>query len=563
MRFFNDWNSRRRLRSSGQALILIVLTFIGLLLFLGLMIDLGQIFLAKGYLRRAADAASLAAAAQFRESRTIEEMETAAREVAHMNGVDPTSIWVQTCKDGDPGPDATLCPKAGDIPKKLVRVTIQLDYPLTFLSLLNIYSVHLTESSVSEAASMDVVLVIDISESMNSDNSSNGLTYDQDIANPMVCNGLDQCHPFKEVKNAADLFAQKILNKPVGEEEDRLAIVTFANGWQAEPYGTQILPMSAPSSNWTDDYNIAKAYINGLRVYEPEKICPYGKWECPGGAACPNGLADIPTGPCLYVSDDDKLVGVDCARAGDGGEVSTLTEGSYTQTWAAMSACDTTNIGGGLMLAGEQFNDTKRPNALWVVVLLTDGAANATFGVPEDINQVPGFVIKPVQDPGVFVPNFEYGFCPPNTWYGPGQTGYGNRVYCQDGDVTTYHFKGSGAYDADDFARDMARYVGCFADDPASDCYGWTGQGAVIFTIGLGDAVTDVLDDNGKPYGAELLRFVAGVGEDGDPDPATNPCTSEPDYTVSCGNYFYAQGGANLNHVFELIYSRIFTRLTQ
>jgi uncharacterized membrane protein len=90
MRFFNDWNLRRRLRASGQALILIVLTFMGLLLFLGLMVDLGQIFLAKGYLRRAADAGSLAAAAQFRENRGITEMRAAAEEVAHMNGIQPT-----------------------------------------------------------------------------------------------------------------------------------------------------------------------------------------------------------------------------------------------------------------------------------------------------------------------------------------------------------------------------------------------------------------------------------------------------------------------------------------
>ncbi len=68
------WKKVQRWKTSGQALILIILTFFGLLFFLGLMIDLGQIFLAKGYLRRAADAASLAAAAQFRENRTIDQM---------------------------------------------------------------------------------------------------------------------------------------------------------------------------------------------------------------------------------------------------------------------------------------------------------------------------------------------------------------------------------------------------------------------------------------------------------------------------------------------------------
>ncbi len=58
------------------------------------------------------------------------------------------------------------------MPKKLVRVTIVMDYPLTFMSLLGIYKVPLTETSISEAASMDVVLVIDMSELMTWEGTS-------------------------------------------------------------------------------------------------------------------------------------------------------------------------------------------------------------------------------------------------------------------------------------------------------------------------------------------------------------------------------------------------------
>jgi Flp pilus assembly protein TadG len=305
MRFFDDWNTRRRLRSTGQALILIVLTFMGLLLFLGLMVDLGQIFLAKGYLRRAADAGALAAAAQFRESRTIGEMTAAALEVAHINGIEPDTLSVQTCTEGSPGPDTTLCSDPGDMPRKKVRVTIEIDYPLTFLALLDIYSVHLVETSVSEAAAMDVVLVIDVSESMTWDNKPNSsLNYWEDPSNPHVCNADNSCQPFKKVKEAAAEFAGKVLDRPLAtQEEDRLAIVTFANGWEDGSQGTML------ALNWTNDKAVALEAINGipgvspgLQVYDPGEplgVCPFGEYGCPGGMNCPADVNSIPTGACL------------------------------------------------------------------------------------------------------------------------------------------------------------------------------------------------------------------------------------------------------------------------
>jgi Flp pilus assembly protein TadG len=546
MRFFNDWNTRRRLRTTGQALILIVLTFLGLLLFLGLMIDLGQIFLAKGYLRRAADASALAAAAQFRENRDINDMTAAAKEVSHINGVDPTTIWVQTCKDGgtgSPGPDTSLCPATGKIPKKLVRVTITMDYPLTFLSLLNIYKVTLVESSVSEAAAMDVVLVIDVSESMNWDHVKNpSLHALSDPANPEVCNNTtpNSCEPFAHVISAAKAFSAEILNKadPI-DEEDRLAIVTFANGWQGGPLGTQI------AMSWTNEYDDAAGVLDGLDIYDPgpNGICPFGDWGCgddpttdtDDGPACPQTLDDIPTGACLYYSDPDPLNGnkyvyggLNCARLSDldvNDPTNIPTSSHWSPDWAAISACNTTNIGGGLYHAGYQFGIEKRLDALWVVVLLTDGAANATFGTNADLSPSGNDeYIFPSQEPEDFLPYLPYGFCPSDTWIGPG-SGHVNdstRRFCQDGDVDTYHpFPSNpGEYDADDFARDQAKTVACYASKPSASCGGVKGQGAVIFTIGLGNEILAVDDDpvTPKPYGASLLRYMAAIGDDGDAD---------------------------------------------
>ena len=98
---------------------------------------------------------------------------------------------------------------------------------------------------------------------------------------------------------------------------------------------------------------------------------------------------------------------------------------------------------------------------------------------------------------------------------------------------------------------DGALFVGCpdaLSPQPAG-CPS-PGQGAVIFTIGLGDLVVDNPGCNPTAYpggcevdqGEKLLRHVAGVGDDGDPDtpPAFEPCfgvtTGE-----NCGNYYFAR----------------------
>jgi hypothetical protein len=87
----------------------------------------------------------------------------------------------------------------------------------------------------------------------------------------------------------------------------------------------------------------------------------------------------------------------------------------------------------------------------------------------------------------------------------------------------------------------------------------------VIFTIGLGTAVTDYVKGGQPDAGEQLLRYIANVGNDGNPDPApsSDPCAGPPPYAIgtSCGNYYYAPEGADLQKVFEAIASRIFTRI--
>ncbi|OQX61003.1 MAG: hypothetical protein B5M51_09180 [Anaerolinea sp. 4484_236] len=67
-------------RESGQSMILIAFIFIALLGFVGLTVDVGRLFMFRGMLRNATDAASLSAAAQYREGRSHSEIEASAKD---------------------------------------------------------------------------------------------------------------------------------------------------------------------------------------------------------------------------------------------------------------------------------------------------------------------------------------------------------------------------------------------------------------------------------------------------------------------------------------------------
>jgi hypothetical protein len=161
----------------------------------------------------------------------------------------------------------------------------------------------------------------------------------------------------------------------------------------------------------------------------------------------------------------------------------------------------------------------------------------------------------------------------------PGHTEPYNPDSVYDADVSEY--------DADDFARDMADFVGCAANygDAAEWCKDSLnyiddegGQGAVIYAIGLGELVLNFTQGGDADSGDRLLRYIANVGIDGDPNPDpeegegnTDPCfgvavpalTDDGNESYNCGNYYFAEFGTGLASVFESIASRIFTRLTQ
>jgi Flp pilus assembly protein TadG len=348
-------------RERGQALILLALAFIGLAAFIGLVVDAGILFINVGHLRRAVDAASLAAASQFREGRAPPELESSAQEFVRLNGLDDTTVDVKVCDitgSYSAYNDPALCPPVGDPPRKVVQVTATSIVNFAFLPIIGWESTPISANAISEAASVDLVLTIDVSQSMaydlckdGIDNDGDGVMDEQDCddyyGGPPFYNGgpnghdeswvgdpLDssaggcrwatdaenKCHPFEEVRAAAKELVQRT-NFPY----DRVSVVTFGS------LPTIILDLESCQAD-PDPESCVTDGLNSMEVeWPPEPTSTY----CPGWPPDPRG-------------------------------------------------CMPTNIADGLAQAGNEFGPLVvgdpprgRQEAVWIVVLLTDGAANA------------------------------------------------------------------------------------------------------------------------------------------------------------------------------------------
>lgn len=207
------WSKRSQ---SGQSLIILAIGFIALVGFVGIVTDVSVLFIRYSTLRRAVDAAAVSAASQMRrledttftdtnsdgiddiaedEADSVTNLNLAARSFIELYGLDPRNVIVETCRaqqvgrDGDGNPldsngvklfedDGTVNPFANqrtvelyqqlctEDELKLVRVTAQIEAPTMFLYLLGYPSVTLTESAMSQTAVLDVILIMDVSESM-------------------------------------------------------------------------------------------------------------------------------------------------------------------------------------------------------------------------------------------------------------------------------------------------------------------------------------------------------------------------------------------------------------
>ncbi len=185
----------------GQTIVILALAFIVLLGFVGIVTDISLMFVRYNTLRRAVDSAAVAAAGQVRRTlpnaqeiananamggtqaekdkradgfafaRNIATVNLAARQFIEFYGLSPSTVLVDTCATTPADPELKCSikdPVTGKLPppRKLVRVTAQLNSPTVFLRLLGWPSVLLEATSISETAVLDVVMIFDSSESM-------------------------------------------------------------------------------------------------------------------------------------------------------------------------------------------------------------------------------------------------------------------------------------------------------------------------------------------------------------------------------------------------------------
>src|SRR5689334_21095390 len=195
--------TRRILRrgQTGQTIVILAFGFIVLLGFVGIVTDVSLMFVRYSTLRRAIDAAAVAAAGQMRRAvptaaevaqanagggtqqqkdqravglayaSTITAVNLAARQFIELYGVSPTTVLVDTCATTPSDPQLEC--DTSKQPRKLVRVTAQIQSPTVFLRLLGWGTVTVEATAISETAVLDVVMIFDVSESM-----LNQTTYD-------------------------------------------------------------------------------------------------------------------------------------------------------------------------------------------------------------------------------------------------------------------------------------------------------------------------------------------------------------------------------------------------
>jgi Flp pilus assembly protein TadG len=219
-----SWLTRHLFRrgQTGQTIVILAFGFIVLLGFVGIVTDVSLMFVRYSTLRRAIDAAAVSAAGQMRRAvptldeetrakavsmtgwedraygyayaRNIANVNLAARQFIELYGLTAETVLVDTCATTEVMPrtnpptfrDPQLECDPGKSPRKLVRVTAQVQSPTVFLRLLGWGTVTLEATAISETAVLDVVMIFDVSESM-----LNQTSYDDWSAIPGNLGGMN------------------------------------------------------------------------------------------------------------------------------------------------------------------------------------------------------------------------------------------------------------------------------------------------------------------------------------------------------------------------------------
>jgi hypothetical protein len=553
---------------NAQALVIVALVFFALLAFVGLLTDVGSIYVTYSRLKNAVDSAAVAAANNIKyphasyEERKLKITE-AAREILALEHVtDITTLEVYLCNDDDLPPDfAAICPAEDESPRKLAWVQATEAVPVYFLRLFGVQSINMTTSAVGEAATVDLVLVFDVSESMGKDTPG----YDPNDFDPTECNYEDNCLPLKQAKDAA-----KSLINNLFEGYDQVAIVTFDTQAHTKfALGPNIgdddgtndgdvyaaidyyvtLHDDAPSAKleWYSSFNYL-GFSHPLNPINPEDRDGDGADADPG-LPCRDNNHDLyndwhPDQPC---DNDNALDVYDWNMDGNHTNDDYCPTGKNCPDYMSLlSTC----TGCGIRQATDILSGYGRPNGVWVMVFLSDGIANLS-----DTHATNSHVPS----------SFTYGYCGDSPdansfwpsfcidWNGAGSAGR----YCIDTNSSTCppdttHTNSSKPYSVEDYAYDMTDDAALLVSENENEPLG---QNIIIYSIGLGAA------SNGEA----ILRYMANVGDEGSRgNDACNPLNGTPvPPEKNCGNYYYAPSGSYLNQIFESIANRIFTKISR
>lgn len=510
--------SRRTKPETGQAIVLIALGFIVLLAFTGIVVDVARVFTQRGELRRAVDAAGLAATGQFRTGAGGQQIRDAAINIIRAHGIGDPNVVIETC--GAMGEftqhNQALCPPPGKPMRKLVFVKATAPVPMLFLQLIGIPNVTVAGESTAEAASVDVVLVLDTSESQAYDAPSgwaftgdpgkgckpSDVGIDKVSACTKACNDDPNkpCFPLQKVKDAAKAFVDQMYSG-----YDRVAVVSYARASEsAYTLGT--------------DLNAAKVAIDGLRAFD-------------------NG-------------------GVVCSFLG-------------TAPWK----CGSSNPGGAMKRAAWELsgkpNDI-REDSLWVTVFLSSGGMNATDPIPSSDPESAEWGFCPAKDPANdpaskddpppcrdqlwSVHHEAPTMSTPSYWYDSEDYAFDNATYLGKRPVDESNPDG------------LSVLIYTIALGQKAVCTtGTTYSPGPPVTCGNWNPAYEDLDSHLPNTGELFLRYAADIGDNGKLDPpgsgVPNPCYSALS-GMQCGNYYFAPGGDDLKRIFLEIAGRIFTRLT-
>jgi hypothetical protein len=352
------------------------------------------------------------------------------------------------------------------------------------------------------------------------------------------------CHPFQEVKNAAKNFVSNLYFP-----YDRVAIVTFdqrAITWLNFDQDCDAAMFPGGDCTSSNPDVVANAIqITIIDVIKNLGVFDAGKNACPVGQPClpycTQAIIDS-----YFCNDDypDNFLARDNPDAVYAGNFDC---GEGWHPGDDPHNCPTTDISGGLYSGGTAFRGSAtsmtaiRNSSLWVLVLLTDGAANV--GSFNDEDNTPT--------------------CPPSTW-----DPYAGPL-CRDKSNLTRHCgvfehydtcqtNGNGLdinpLDAPYFRQGVLDPVNYDADDAAHDAADYVGitQKAVIFSIGLGKQVVDGNTVTTESQARTVCR--------GDHCAGLKLLTYAAE-KVGSGSFYYGSDSSKLDKIFKDIGDKIATRL--